>query len=113
MSTFSKARVGKKPYFAGSTLLIAKVSGANAGMVGTLPPGAIILGAVATGADIDATISDGSTTATLNTTTASVRVDSDNNSVIVGPGVITITTANPGDLIISYTLNDPRNGDNA
>lgn len=112
MSTFSSLRVGKKRYFAGVPVLVAKVDGSSAAAVATLPAGAVVMSAVATAANIDATVSDGTTTATLNTTTDNVPVDSDNMDTIAGPGVVTITAAAAGDLLISYILADSANGVN-
>ena len=114
MSTFSKLRVGKKRYFAGVPVLVAKVDGSVATTVGTLPAGAVVLSGVATAANIDATISDGITTATINTLAAAhVPANSDTVATIAGAGVITITAAAAGDLLISYILTDVTDGANA
>lgn len=112
MSTFSKLRVGNKPNFAGVPVLVAKVDGSATGVVATLPKGAAVLGGVATAAAIAATVSDGTTTATVTTVTSGTSVDSDDPSTIAGEGVVTITAAAAGDLLIQYILTDSRNGAN-
>ena len=113
-STFSRLRVGKKTYFAGVPVLVAKVSGAAvAASVGVIPKNSIILSAVASENNVDATVTDGTTTVTLNTTTAHVSVDSGNVDVIAGLGTIAITAAATGAfLLISYILVDDANGAN-
>lgn len=115
MSTFSKARVGKKPYLAGSVLLNITVPGDDATIVGMLPPGATILSAVSDTASITATVSDGTTTATVACgVTPHVPDDSDNTDEIEGPGVITITVAGAASALvrITYFLNDSTLGAN-
>lgn len=113
MSTFTNIRVGKKPYFAGSPKLVAAVSGATAAVVGTLPPGAIVLSAVGDDAGIEATIGDGTTTVTVAATVAGTPEDF-TPELIAGAGDITITSAvADSTLYIEYILQDARNGDNA
>ena len=116
-STFSgPIRAGKKGYLAGSTLLTITVAGDVATTVGTLPPGASILSAVSDTASVTATVSDGTTTATVVCgITAYVPDDSDNTDVIAGPGVITITLAGAAAALISitYSLYDASMGANS
>lgn len=115
MSTFSKLRVGKKPYAAGCAMLTLAVAADVAEVVGTLPPGASILNGVGTKALITATVSDGTTTATLAAAVANTPDTSDDVSEIAGPGEIEITVAGAAGaiLLITYVLNDDLNGVNA
>lgn len=111
-STFSNLRVGKKPFMAGVTRLTLAVNSATAGVVGTLPAGAVILGAVASDNAVAATVDDGVTTATLTTVTAGTPV-SIIPTVIAGAGNITITASVLGStLYIEYILTDVANGAN-
>ena len=113
MSTFSKVRVGAKPYLAGSAKLTLAVDASSTGAKGTLPPGVIVLGGVASEDDCDCTVSDGTTTANVDTTTAGSAITVD-PAVIEGPGVINVTTAAAGGIIyIDYIINDAKSGANA
>lgn len=116
-STFSgPIRAGKKGYLAGSTLLTVTVAGDVAEAVGTLPPGASIISATSDTASVTATVSDGTTTATVVCgVTPYVADASDTTDVIAGPGVITITLAGAADALISitYSLYDASMGANS
>jgi len=114
MSTVSKMRVGKKKYFAGVTTLTAKIDSSATGTVAKLPKGTIILSALSNVASVGLTVSDGTTTATINTgATAGTAVATDDANMIAGPGVVTITAAVAGFVLINYILVDKSNGVNS
>lgn len=107
MSTFSKLRVGKKRHLAGSAKLILTVDTTALGVVGNLPPGAIVLSARANVALPAVTVGTETLTCTLADTEylSSLPVAQDSPEVEV-------TTAATGLMFIEYVLDDALSGVN-
>ena len=107
MSTFSKLRVGKKPYLAGTPELILTVDTTALGVVGSLPVGAIILSAFHDAGVAVVTVG----TATLTSAIINTSVASDDLAAQTADAEVEVTTALAGNMHIGYLL--PRDGENS
>lgn len=109
MSTFTKLRVGSKPYLAGVTRLTLAVDTATAAVIGSLPAGAVILGAISdtTGASV---VTVGATT--LTGATEFLAIASDDMSEQANPEIEVTTALASSKMYIEYVLVDSRNGVN-
>ncbi|RKZ99555.1 MAG: hypothetical protein DRQ47_10860 [Gammaproteobacteria bacterium] len=100
MSTFSKLRVGKKPYLAGTPKMNLMVDTTALGVVGSLPAGAIILSAFSDAGVAEVTVG----TATLTTAAINTSVASDVLVAQVADAEVEVTTAIAGNMNIEYLL---------
>lgn len=106
MSTFSKIRVGKKGYLAGTPKLSLMVDTTEVGVVGKLPAGSIVLSAFSDAGVAVVTVG----TATLTTAVINTSVASDDLAAQSDEATIEVTTAIAGNMHIEYL--NPASGEN-